>query len=349
VGTGADVTTNRTNRRLLLRRVPAGALEPDDVEIVEEPVEACGEGQVLLQRVWLAMESPIRLLTAADVDDQRTVDAGMIVRSGGLGRVVESRHPDFEPGIWAGGLRGWEEWSLLDGDSALVTRWPRTTDPLFQLAVLNGPGPTAYFGLTDLGRLAEGDTVLVTHAEGPTGSLAVQIALNLKASVIGVAGTDEGRRWVDGLGVEACLDRTTTDIDTAIRDLRPRGLDIVFDSAGGELLDVGLRHIGDGARVVISGADVAGTVDPAPGPPNYLNLITRGATMSGLKGLDFVARYPEAQRILREWYQDDRLRYRVDVAEGLESCVDQFNKTLTGSPTGTPMVMVSPDPGPGPY
>lgn len=341
------MTSELTNRRVLLRRRPEGRLVDDDVEIVEESVPVCEDGQVLLRWVWLGLDATVRSALDEGGGFLPAIELGDPIRSAGLARVIESRHPRFEVGMWAGGVTGWEEWSVHHGESRMVNPWPGNIDPLLQIAVLNGPGPDAWFGLNELAHVAETDTVLVTGAAGATGSLAVQVARNLGASVIGIANDARGCRWVEELGAESCLDRRTQDLDGRLRELRPRGVEVCFDNVGGEVLDVALRRIGDGARVVICGSESAGSAhDRQPGPSSYLNLATRGATMSGLRALDFLDRFPDAQKILRRWHDEDLLQYRVDLADGLERGVRHLDKLLTGAVIGKPVIRVCDDPEP---
>ena len=59
-------------------------------------------------------------------------------------------------------------------------------DPLFQMCVLSSSSTSAWIGLVELGKVQEGDTVVVSAAAGSTGSIVVQTAVNLGASVIGI-------------------------------------------------------------------------------------------------------------------------------------------------------------------
>ena len=296
--------------------------------------------EVLVEMVWLQMDAAVRSWLDEGEGYLPAVRIGEAVRSGGMGRVIESRHPDIEVGMWCGaGLPGWREYAIADGDSPIVNSYPADWDAEFQIAVISSPAATAYFGLTDLGELTEGDSVLISAAAGSTGSVAVQTAVNLGASVVGIAGSDEKCRWVESLGAEACLNRRTEDLAARLKELRPRGFDIYFDNVGGPILDLALRRLAVGARVVIVGA-ISMYNEPGrpPGPSNYLNLINKQAKMLGFQGLAYVDRYDEAWDRMWEWKAEGRMRYRVDAAEGLESCVDQLNSLFTGANIGKALV-----------
>ena len=341
----------RVNRQVVLRRRPDGMLTDDDVELVVGDMPELGERQILIRMVYLQMDAAVRSWLDEGEGYLPAVRIGEAVRGGGIGRVIESNHPDIEVGSWCGGgLPGWSSWVVADGDSPIVNAFPADHDALFQIAVISSPAATAYFGLTDLGEVGEGDSVLISAAAGSTGSVAVQVARNLGATVVGVAGSDEKCRWVESLGAEVCLNRRTDDLATRLKEIRPKGFDIYFDNVGGPILDLALRRLAIGARIVIVGAiSMYNEKGRPPGPSNYLNLINKQAKMVGFQGLAYVDRYPEAWDRMWEWAAEGKLQYRTDMKDGLESCVDQLNSLFTGANTGKALVRLCDDPGPGPY
>ena len=339
------------NRQVVLRQRPHGMLAPDDVELIEGSRPECGAGQVLVQQVFIQMDAAVRSWLDEGEGYLPAVELGAPVRAGGMGRVIESRHPDVEVGQWcAPGLPGWQEWVVADPDDLIVNVYPPDIDPLFQICVLSSSATSAWFGLVELAKLREGETVLVSAAAGSTGSIVVQTARNLGAAVIGIAGSDDKCRWVESLGAEACINRRDEDINARLKELRPQGFQVYFDNVGGEILDIALRRMGQGARIVVSGAISMYLEDGRPpGPSNYLNLINRQASMHGLQGLAYADRYDEAWDVMRRWGAEGRMTYEADIADGLEHCVDQLNALFTGANTGKALVQVCPDPGPGPY
>jgi NADPH:quinone reductase-like Zn-dependent oxidoreductase len=96
-------------------------------------------------------------------------------------------------------------------------------------AALPISGLTAWQGLFDHGRLAAGQTVLVHGAAGAVGSIAVQLAREAGAYVIG-AGRPGGRDVVLGLGAHDFLDLTADDLSGAGE------VDVLLDVVGGDVL-----------------------------------------------------------------------------------------------------------------
>ena len=151
-----------------------------------------------------------------------------------LGRVVESRHPDFTPGQHLRARLAWEEFSITDATDFLVVIPPDyDCPPNWHLGILGDTGMSAYFGITDIGRPKTGETVVVSAAGGAVGSVAGQIARIRGARAVGIAaGADKCRRLIDELGYDDAIDRTTN-IDAELTRACPDGIDVYFDSVGG--------------------------------------------------------------------------------------------------------------------
>src|SRR6201991_2446322 len=96
-------------------------------------------------------------------------------------------------------------------------------------AALPISGLTAWQGLFDHGRLRAGQTVMVHGAAGGVGSIAVQLAREVGARVIGTGRTAD-RDWAGQLGVHTFLDLETEKLEDAGE------VDVVFDVIGGDIL-----------------------------------------------------------------------------------------------------------------
>ncbi len=323
------------NRQLLLRRRPAGLLSIDDVEYSESSVPEIEVGQALVRTAYLGFDAAVRGWLEASDGYLPAVEIGEVVRGSGVGRVIESRCPARPVGAMVTTLTGWQDYAVI-ADDFFSTVFEADADPLALLALHGSPGPTAYFGLLEIGRPKEGETVLVSAAAGSTGSLVGQIAKIHGCRVIGIAGSDEKCRWlVDDLGFDGAINRRSEDLYERLKELCPDRIDIYFDNVGGEVLDLALRRLGDRGRVVLCGA-IASYNDEhrPPGPANYQNLITRRGRMEGFLSVDYIGRYPEAMGPLLEWINEGRIKWRADVLDGLHRAVDGLNALFTGNNTG---------------
>lgn len=110
-------------------------------------------------------------------------------------------------------------------------------------AAMPMPGLTAWQGLFDHGHLASGQTVLVHGAAGGVGSMAVQLALEAGARVIG-SGRTAQRETILGLGVDTFLDLQQDRLEDVCE------VDVVFDVLGGEILDRSAQLVRSGGSLV---------------------------------------------------------------------------------------------------
>jgi NADPH-dependent curcumin reductase CurA len=202
-------------------------------------------------------------------------------------------------------------------------------------------GMTAYFGLLDVGRLQEGDTVVVSGVAGATGATVGQIAkLKGASKVVGIAGGPEKCAFVvDELGFDAAVGYRRDGLAAQLHEHCPRGVDVYFDNVGGDILNVALGQLAMRGHVVLCGAIAAyNETELPPGPCNYINLIPRRGRMEGFIILDYVNRFPEAQAEILGWLLEGKLRHVEHVVEGLEHAPDALTLLFTAANTGKVVV-----------
>ncbi len=331
-----------TNRRILLTARPEGLVTEDCLERVEEPLPTVGEGEVLVRVLCLSVDPTNRVWMREEDSYLPAVRIGDVVRAAGLGEVVESRHEGFGPGDLVMGLPGWQEyWKLSGEDMGRVV--PPGIAAEDMLSIYGATGVTAYFGLLEIGRPQPGETVVVSGAAGGVGSVAGQIARIKDAGrVVGIAGSDEKCRWVvDDLGFDACVNYKTEGVAQRLRETCPDGIDVFFDNVGGEILDTVLTQINIGARIVMCGAISEYTRGESAGLKNYTALIMQRGRMEGFIILDYLDRFVEAIMELAPWVAEGRIKYAVEVVDGLEHAPDALNRLFTGAHSGKLIVRVA--------
>ena len=164
---------NSVNRQMRLAARPAGLPEPSDWELTTEPVPAPGPGEFVVAISYLSIDPIMRRLI--DAAYRAPVAIGAVMEAGAVGQVTASEHPGFAVGEHVYGGFGVQEFARSDGTG--VTRLDPLLAPLpAYLGALGIPGLTAYFGLLEVGRPREGETVVVSGAAGGVGSVAGQIA-----------------------------------------------------------------------------------------------------------------------------------------------------------------------------
>jgi NADPH-dependent curcumin reductase CurA len=323
------------NHQFRLSARPVGLPKPSDWSYVEEPVGEPGAGELLVKIEYVSLDPAMR----GWMNDSRSyippVGIDEVMRAFAAGEVVASNDPDVAVGEHVGGLLGVQEYAVANGKGVFKLDTSLAPLPVY-LGTLGMPGVTAYFGLLDIGRPQPGETVVVSGAAGAVGGLVGQIAKIKECRVVGIAGGPEKCAHVlEQLGFDAVIDYKTEDVDAALGEHCPNGIDVYFDNVGGDILDAALAHLARHARVVICGAiSQYNNTEAVSGPSNYLSLLVNHASMTGFVMSDYLDRYGEAVRELAGWLSSGKLVSREDVAEGLESFPDVLLRLFTGENTG---------------
>jgi NADPH-dependent curcumin reductase CurA len=331
------------NRRLVLAERPTGNVEESTVRLEEVDVPEPGSGQALVRTRYVSIDPTIRTW----MDDVQgylpPIGIDEVVRSAGVGEVVTSNSDQYRVGELVFGMPGWQDYALADAGSGTMRPLPPGVDPTAALSVFGSTGMTAYFGLLDVGKLKEGDTVVVSGAAGATGSTVGQIArIKGAARVVGIAGTDEKCRWlVEELGFDAAINYRSDDVAGRLRQACPEGIDLFFDNVGGDLLDICLGQLALRGRVVLCGAIASYNARQSiVGPKNYRNLIPKRGRMEGFIILDYLDRFTEGQAEMGAWVAEGKVKFAVHLVEGLENAPNALNLLFTGGNTGKVIVRV---------
>ena len=341
--------SERVNRQWRLARRPVGLVSATDFTWSEAPLPAVADGQVLVKTLYLSVDPTQRGWMAGDTY-LPAIAIGDVIRSLGVGQVVESRHEQFAAGQLVQGLLGWQDYLCSDGRGEVtLSRLPSSVDatqiPLV-MGVLGPTGITAYFGLLEVGRPVAGETVVVSGAAGATGSVVGQIAKIKGCRVIGIAGGPEKCAWLTKeAGFDAAIDYKTEKVDRRLSELCPKGIDVFFDNVGGEILDAALANLAMRGRVVICGAiAMYNEKAPPPGPRNYLSLLVKRGRMEGFIVIDYMKRAGEAVAALSQWVHEGRIKHEEDVQTGLENAPATLLRLFDGRNRGKQLLKVADPP-----
>ena len=330
------------NRQFLLRQRPAGAPKREDFEYREAKVAAPGPNQVLVRAQYLSMDPAMRGWMSEAKSYMPPVELGEVMRAGMAARVVASNDPAFKPGDTVTGILGAQDYALAAADE--LTRVDPVAVPLpVRLSVLGVPGITAYFGLTDIAHLKEGERVLVSAAAGAVGTVAGQIAKLMGCKVVGIAGgPDKCRFLTEQLGFDGAIDYKNEDVTSAIRQHFRRGVHVYFDNVGGPILDAALANLAQRARIVLCGAiSQYNSEAERYGVKNFLSLVVNRAMARGLLVFDYVERYAEAEAAMAPWIADGRLKPVIDEAHGLENFPEVLMRLFRGETLGKLILKVA--------
>lgn len=132
-----------------------------------------------------------------------------------------------------------------------------------QAAGITVPYSAAYRALFQRAKAAAGEVVLVHGASGGVGVAAVQLGAAFGLTVIGTAGTEEGRTLTTVQGAQYVLDHHDREHYQQVLGLTEgRGVDIILEMLAKENLGDDLKILANGGRVVVIGTRGTVTIDP---------------------------------------------------------------------------------------
>lgn len=340
----ADTTLNR---RILLAAHPKGLPTPKDFQLDTQPVPAPADGQVLLRTLHLSLDPYMRnLMDEVGPGYAPPIPLGEPMVGGTVSRIVASRNPHFGAGRIVLANAGWQDYALSDGSD--LQPLDDVVQSSLALGGLGMPGFTAYVGLLDIGQPRPGDTVVVAAATGAVGAVVGQLARLKGARVVGIAGgADKCRHAVEELGFDACLDRREGQLQERLAAACPDGIDVYFESVGGDVLDAVLPLLNLGARMPVCGfiahynqASPLAMLDRRP--QLLATVLQKRVRMQGFIILDHYAdRYEAFARDMRQWVAEGRVKLREDCVDGLEQAPAAFIGLLEGRNFGKLVVRVA--------
>jgi NADPH2:quinone reductase len=147
---------------------------------------------------------------------------------------------------------GYAEYAIADERSLIPI--PEQLD-FNQAAALPLQGLSAYHILKTMGRLQEGESVLVHAAAGGVGTLAVQLAKLFGAGkVIATASTEEKLQLAHEMGADVLINYTNENWEEQVLEATGgKGVDVALEMAGGDVFIKTLKCLATFGRLVIYG------------------------------------------------------------------------------------------------
>ena len=331
------------NRQVVLKSHPQGVPLPSDFEMVESTVPTAGPGQMLVRNLYFSLEAAIRGWLDGKANYFEPIPLGGAIRGPSVARVVTSHLEGFSEGDIIFGLHHWEDYSLSDINTILLSKLDPEPDlPLsYYSGGLGGSGHTAYVGLHEIGQIKSGETVVISAAAGATGSMACQITKLRGCRVIGIVGAEEkAQRITSELGADAAVNyKTCGDLAGAIMEVCPNGVDVYFDNVGGKTLDAVLTCMNTFGRIIGCGmiSDYNDQDNPTP-IFNMWKLVERELTLKGFLLYTYMDKVPAAAQQLHEWVRSGEIKILENITEGLSNAGWAYSEMMRGATIGKNLV-----------
>ncbi|MBL6008356.1 NADP-dependent oxidoreductase [Bacillus halotolerans] len=333
-----------SQQQIQLARRPQGVPVHEYFRFETIPVPEPKQGEVLVKTLYVSVDPYMR----GRMQDTKSYVEPFALNealSGGVIAEVVSDGNHLKKGDIVIGNLSWQEFSAVS-ESALRKIDTSLAPASAYLGILGMTGLTAYFGLLDIGRPKEGETVVVSGAAGAVGSTVGQIAKIKGARVVGIAGSDEKVSYLkQKLQFDEAINyKTADDIQQALADACPNGVDVYFDNVGGPISDAVMNLLNEFARIPVCGAISSYNAENEAddmGPRVQSKLIKTKALMQGFIVSDYSDRFPEGAKQLAEWLRDGKLHYEETITDGFENIPDAFLGLFKGENKGKQLIKVS--------
>lgn len=332
------------NKQILLASRPQGEPTVDNFKLVEQPVPALAEGQVLVRNHFLSLDPYMRGRMNEGKSYAQPQPLNEVMIGGTVGEVVESKNSHFKVGDKVVGMGGWQQYQLVDANQRGVLQKVDTTHvPLSAyLGAVGMPGVTGWYGLVKIIDPKPGETVVVSAASGAVGGAVGQLAKVRGCRAVGIAGgPDKCRYVVEELGFDACIDykqhKDVKSLNAALKDACPKGIDGYFENVGGMILDAVMLRMNAFGRMAMCGMISGYNGEPIPLSAPQLILVNR-LKIEGFIVSEHMEAWPEALKELGMLVATGKLKYRETVAEGIESAPEAFLGLLKGRNFGKQLV-----------
>ena len=326
-----------TYQHIVLASRPNGVVSVDNFRLESAPIPSISAGQVLVRNHYLSLD-PYMRMRMEDVKSYAAPQALDAVMVGGTaGEVVASNNPKFAVGDKVVGMLGWSEMGVDDG--SMLKKVDTTHIPLSAyLGAVGMPGMTAWYGLTQIIKPKEGDTIAVSAASGAVGGVVGQLAKARGCRVIGIAGGKEKCSYVmDELGFDACIDYKGGNLYKDVKAAAPNGIDGLFENVGGVVMDAVLARMNPFGRIALCGLISGYDGEPMP-IHNMRVLLSMRLTLQGFIVSEHMELWPQGLAETGTLVATGKIKYRETIANGLAEAPSAFLGLLRGKNFGKQLV-----------
>lgn len=331
------------NKQWILNEFPVGEIKDNDLILKDSNLNNISDGEVLIRNIYLSLDPANRGWMSGKASYVDAMQIGDVMRGGTIGAIEESKNEKFKKGDVVQYQGGWQEYCINDGKGLRII--PLNTGlpmPSF-LSIMGMPGMTAYFGLLDVLKPKESETLVVSGAAGAVGSIVSQIAKIKGCRVIGIAGSEEKCNWLlNDLKIDGVINYKTENVSARLKELCPNGIDMYFDNVGGEISEAVINRFNIGGRMSICG-QISGYNSETlqPGPRNWINILIKRLKVQGFIVFDYQPRAQEAFADMPKWIAEGKLQHKNHIVDGLENAVASLKMLFSGENKGKMIVKIS--------
>ncbi|KRX25747.1 Prostaglandin reductase 1 [Trichinella nelsoni] len=342
-----------TAQRWIVMKPFDGCPKLSDFAISLEPLRKLQSGEFRCKGLLWSVEPFTRVM---DVD----LNSKPLVQSLQVAEVIESRNAAFSVGSIVIGYFGWCTDCVTNGQEALCKAYHIGDLHSLPLSASVGAfglsGIAAYVGFVERCNPQLGNIVVVNAAAGGIGHLVCQMAMFYRCVLIAFVGSDEKVNWLKTfINAKFVYNYKTVDVGKLLDEIVPDGVDIFFDSVGGEFANKVMVRMKKGGRMCLCGTisdynetkskifttTVQSRITDSCVRADYGLAKRRGFIIRPLSALALRSRWPDIIPKVMELFCKGAMRYREQRYMGFENLPQAFIDQLNGDTFGRVAVYAS--------
>ncbi|XP_060561520.1 prostaglandin reductase-3-like isoform X1 [Ruditapes philippinarum] len=337
-----------TIRKLVATRASSNFREV--VSIVTQPTPKPGDGEVLVKNRFVGINASDINFTAGRYDPtaKYPIDIGFEA----VAEVVDAGpNAMYKPGQPVMYLQygAFSDYKIVKASVCVPLPEVKAEYLPFILS-----GNTAAISLDKVGELKSGETVLVTAAAGGTGQIAVQWAKLKGCHVIGTCSSEDKIQFLKSIGCDRPVNYKTENLREVLKKEYPKGLDVVYETIGGDMFDTCVENLATHGRLIIIGYIENYETDKGYKPSHTVStlparLLRISASVRGFFLMNFAKDTAPYVMQQIQYHKEGKLKSFVDMGEkasagpfvGLEKIVDAVEHLYSKKSIGKIVVDVS--------
>lgn len=337
--------SNLVSKEIRLKSRPNGMPKAENFELASTDVRQPAAGEVLVRNIWMSVDPYMRGRMMDRESYVPPFQIGEALQGGALGQVVESKSDKLKVGDYVQSMWGWREYETNKAETFQKVD-PSLAPLQAYLGTLGMPGMTAYAGLFKIGEMKDGDAVFVSAASGAVGQIVCQLAKAHGCYVVGSAGSDEKCNWlVKEAGIDKAINyKTCGDLNKAVADAFPKGIDVYFENVGGAHLEAAINNMKQFGRLALCGMiSQYNDTTPSPGPSNIMLAVGKSLKLQGFIVSNHFDLLPAFLAEMAPLIKSGKMKWQETIENGIENAPKAFLNLFTGSNTGKMLVKIGPD------
>ncbi len=341
------------SRRIELVARPDGIPELEQFRLVDVDLPELEDGQILVKNLAMSVDPYMRRSMDAVATDMEPWPIKAALDGPSIGRVVESKNPQYSVDDLVESMSGWQEHFVSDGDefiayissnTAIVKReLTGSLKPKDYLSLLGVASQTAYFGLMCGADMVAGETVVVSSGAGTVGSIGCQIAKINGMRVISSAGSREKVAWLlKDIGVDEAFNYKESAIGDALEQACPNGIDLVLENASPEHLSACLPLMNEMKTLLIAGmVGIYSSGGKVKNIDNFEFVLDSFLRIKSYPFMEFLDSYDKFVADMTNWHNEGKLVIKETIFDGLEAAPKALRSLFDGNSFGKVLVKLA--------